>query len=134
MSSLSFFDGRVIFDHLPTNVGQVVNRWLRNELGLSCVASNLIGEHRSLIDRYGGRYSVTLGHFHFNRAELAAGHVVEVQLKVAAPATAGRYRLTVTPVQDGVCWFDERGFSPAVLVVNVVSATAALGYFFDHKF
>jgi hypothetical protein len=55
-------------------------------------------------------------------AVLAAGHVVEVQLKVVAPAAAGRYRLKITLVQEGVCWFDERGFTPAVLEVDVVSA------------
>lgn len=39
-----------------------------------------------------------------------------------APAAPGRYRLTVTPVQHGVCWFEDRGFEPAVMEIHVVSS------------
>lgn len=58
----------------------------------------------------------------FAEAGLGAGEVVEVSLKVLAPAVPGKYRLTVTFVQDGVCWFEDRGFEPAVMEVHVVSS------------
>jgi phosphomannomutase len=56
------------------------------------------------------------------QAGLGAGEVVEVSLKVLAPAAPGRYRLTVTLMQEGVCWFEDRGFEPAVMEVHVVSS------------
>lgn len=59
------FDGRVIFDHLPKTAGQAVNAWLVKSLGNGCVTPNLIGDHRDLIRRYGGDYSVISAHVHF---------------------------------------------------------------------
>ncbi len=60
-----YFDGRVIFDHLPKTAGQAINAWLTNELGSGCVTTNLIGEHRSLIRRFGGSHSLISGHLIF---------------------------------------------------------------------
>jgi len=56
------FNGRVIFDHLPKTGGQAVKAWLTNTLGTGTVTTNLIGEHRALIRRYGGAYAVISGH------------------------------------------------------------------------
>jgi len=70
MSVLNVFGGRVVFDHLPKSAGISINNWLRNELGESCVTHTLNGEHRTLIQRYGGDYSVLSGHMSFTREGL----------------------------------------------------------------
>lgn len=62
------FPGRVIFDHLPKTAGQAVNAWLMQVLGPGCVTPNLNGDHRDLIRRHGGLYSVISGHVHFQNA------------------------------------------------------------------
>ncbi|WP_156443736.1 sulfotransferase family 2 domain-containing protein [Burkholderia savannae] len=64
------FSGRIIFDHLPKTAGQAVNAWLRSELGRDNVTPNLIGEHRELIRRYGGEYSVISAHIEFEGGRL----------------------------------------------------------------
>jgi len=64
------FNGRVIFDHLPKTGGQAVNAWLTNTLGTGTVTTNLIGEHRALIRRYGGAYAVISGHLSFQQGGL----------------------------------------------------------------
>lgn len=61
------FPGRIIFDHLPKTAGTAVAHWLMDELGLGCVTSTLIGEHRDLIRQYGGLYSIISAHMHFAR-------------------------------------------------------------------
>lgn len=65
-SKKRYFNGRVIFDHLPKTAGQAVNAWLLSQLGLGCVTENLIGNHRDLIRQYGGIYPVISGHIQFN--------------------------------------------------------------------
>ncbi len=60
-----YFDGRVIFDHLPKTAGQAVNFWLRDRLGVGCVTDNLIGNHAQLISIYGGTYSIISAHVNF---------------------------------------------------------------------
>lgn len=59
------FPGRVVFDHLVKAGGQAVNAWLRSVLGTACVTKNLSGNHRELIQRYGGEYSVISSHVAF---------------------------------------------------------------------
>lgn len=59
------FDGRVVFDHLTKTAGQAVNAWLMGLLGSGCVSPNLIGEHRELLRKHGGIYSVVSGHVFF---------------------------------------------------------------------
>ncbi|HKY56058.1 MAG TPA: Wzt carbohydrate-binding domain-containing protein [Anaerolineales bacterium] len=66
---LSPYPGRMILDHLPKTAGTAINAWLRSVLGDGCVTENLIGNHRELISRYGGSFSVISGHVHFDRAE-----------------------------------------------------------------
>lgn len=60
------YSGRVIFDHLQKTAGMAVNRWLRSTLGDGCASPNLMTDHRSLIARYGGRYSVLTAHVTFD--------------------------------------------------------------------
>lgn len=65
MTALRPFGGRVIFDHLPKTAGQAVNAWLQVMLGAGSVTTNLIGNHRELIRRYGGEYPVISAHVAF---------------------------------------------------------------------
>ena len=45
----------------------------------------------------------------------------DVATQVKVPAEPGQYRLVLTLVQEGYCWFDQMpGFSPAQTVVNVI--------------
>jgi hypothetical protein len=60
--------------------------------------------------------------------EVAAGASVRVQMSVTAPAAPGAYRLMIVPVQEGIGWFDQLGFSPAFLDVVVVAADARRRY------
>lgn len=60
------YSGRVVFDHLPKTAGQAINAWLINQLGSGCVTDNLIGDHLSLIKKYGGNYSIISAHVNFN--------------------------------------------------------------------
>jgi hypothetical protein len=64
------FGGRVIFDRLKKTAGQSISLWLRQELGYGCVTHlDLEGNHRDLIRRYGGEYSVINAHVHFQDGE-----------------------------------------------------------------
>jgi hypothetical protein len=62
----NIFSGRVIFDHQPKTGGTSVASWLMKELGVGCVTPNVIGEHRDLIKKYGGLYSVISTHMNFS--------------------------------------------------------------------
>ncbi len=43
------------------------------------------------------------------------GEMVRSRMKVTAPMGTGSIRLVVTMVQEGVCWFEDHGFSPDIL-------------------
>jgi len=60
------FGGRIIVEHLPKTAGAAVDAWLVGALGAGCVTHHLIGEHRTLIRRYGGEYSVISAHVAFH--------------------------------------------------------------------
>lgn len=64
-SAVRAFPGRLIFDHLPKTAGQAVNAWLRECLGAGCVTESLIGQHRALINQFGGQYSIISAHVEF---------------------------------------------------------------------
>ena len=64
------FPGRVIFDHLPKTAGMAINRWLQTALGSGCASPNLVSDHRDLIARYGGVYSVLTAHVKFSEPGL----------------------------------------------------------------
>jgi hypothetical protein len=63
------YPGRVIFDHLQKTAGQAINAWLAQALGPGCVTPNLIGEHRDLIRRFGGPYSIISAHVVFQAGD-----------------------------------------------------------------
>jgi cephalosporin hydroxylase/glycosyltransferase involved in cell wall biosynthesis len=52
--------------------------------------------------------------------ELVQGQPVTLMMAVQAPASAGRHRLLVSLVQEGVAWFEDQGFAPLDLEVEVV--------------
>jgi exopolysaccharide biosynthesis predicted pyruvyltransferase EpsI/GT2 family glycosyltransferase len=59
---------RVIFDHLPKTGGMAINQWLTTALGDGCVSPNIGAiDHRSLIAKFGGTYSVLTAHVNFGR-------------------------------------------------------------------
>jgi hypothetical protein len=60
--------------------------------------------------------------------EVPAGASVRVEMNVTAPATPGAYRLIIVPVQAGIAWFEDLGFSPAVLDIVVVPADGRRRY------
>ncbi len=47
------------------------------------------------------------------------GSSVDVLMEIKAPSKSGKYKLMLTLVQEMVCWFEERGFEPACLEVDV---------------
>lgn len=52
--------------------------------------------------------------------ELAPGNTVDEKLRVMAPSEKGTYQLILTVVQEGVCWFEDKGFICATLNVTIV--------------
>jgi hypothetical protein len=59
---------RVIFDHLQKTGGMAINQWLTTALGDGCVSPNIGAiDHRSLIAKFGGTYSVLTAHVNFGR-------------------------------------------------------------------
>lgn len=60
--------------------------------------------------------------------EIRPGQTLSARMRVVAPSVPGQYRLVLVPVQEMSCWFDERGFTPGVLEVDVVTEGAALRY------
>ncbi|MBU2808843.1 sulfotransferase family protein [Acidithiobacillus ferrooxidans F221] len=62
----AYYSGRVVFHHLTKTAGQAVNDWLIRNLGVGTVTPNLKGEHRELIQRYGGNYPVISAHIRFD--------------------------------------------------------------------
>lgn len=53
-------------------------------------------------------------------AEIAPGMTFEQGMTIAPPGKKGTYRLVLTLVQEGVCWFEDRGFSHAEMDIDVV--------------
>lgn len=51
--------------------------------------------------------------------KILPGQIITTTMQVLAPGMPGRYRLVLMPVQEGHCWFDQRGFSPRVLEIRV---------------
>src|SRR5262249_10153545 len=59
------------------------------------------------------------------RTELKAqivhpGETIEEVIQVVAPSFKGRFKLILTFVQEGVSWFEERGFGAAILELEVL--------------
>jgi Wzt C-terminal domain/Sulfotransferase family len=53
--------------------------------------------------------------------EVSINETVSASVRIAAPATAGRYQLILMIMQEKWCWLDEKGFKPALLELNVVA-------------
>jgi Wzt C-terminal domain/Sulfotransferase family len=47
---------------------------------------------------------------------------ISALVRIAAPATCGRYRLILMVMQEKWCWLDQKGFTPARLELNVVTS------------
>jgi Wzt C-terminal domain len=60
--------------------------------------------------------------------DIEADAVVSMRVAVLAPEVPGRFRLVIMPVQEGVFWFDQRGFVPATLDVVVVGPESPRRY------
>jgi FkbM family methyltransferase len=55
------------------------------------------------------------------KAQIAhPGEAVEEVIQVVAPSLKGRSKLILTFVQEGICWFEERGFGAAILELEVL--------------
>ncbi|RLE34961.1 MAG: hypothetical protein DRJ61_04160 [Acidobacteria bacterium] len=52
-------------------------------------------------------------------SDVAPGAVVSLQFDIRVPRKAGRYKLQIDAVQDGVSWFEDRGAETLVLPVRV---------------
>lgn len=50
---------------------------------------------------------------------IAAGNTVDAVMRVAAPVPPGKYKLAPSLVQENVCWFEQIGFVPEPLDVEV---------------
>ncbi len=48
------------------------------------------------------------------------GELVQEVVRVVAPIEKGKFKLILTVVQEGVCWFEDRGFKSANAMVAVV--------------
>ncbi|GIX26085.1 MAG: hypothetical protein KatS3mg122_3316 [Caldimonas sp.] len=58
-------------------------------------------------------------------ARIPIAQAVEAELDIDAPAQPGRYLLQVLLVQEMYCWFNEIGFTPAEVWVDVVETDDA---------
>ena len=56
---------------------------------------------------------------------VAPGAELTLFLEVDLPATLGEYHLMLDVIEEGVCWFSERGSSPAICDLVVVAEPAA---------
>ncbi len=52
--------------------------------------------------------------------EITPEMTFEQCMDIVAPSEKGPYRLFVTLVQEGVCWFEDRGFKCSEITINVV--------------
>lgn len=86
--------------------------WPARGPGCVRIGNHWRSEDGELITRDDGRVPFADG--------LQPGGIATIDLTVRAPATAGRYRLEVEPVQEGVAWFAQRGFEPLSCLVDVV--------------
>ena len=50
---------------------------------------------------------------------LSPGSTIEQMINVMAPKKSGNYRLILTLVQEGICWFENKGFHSTEAVIKV---------------
>ncbi|MEI7782001.1 MAG: hypothetical protein WCJ18_08780, partial [Planctomycetota bacterium] len=108
------FSGRVIFDHQQKTGGMAVNRWLRTALGEGCASPNLVMiDHRSLIARYGGAYSVLTAHLTFDRQGLDPRYQYVTLLREPVDRMVSWFHYVVTnytAAYFGAGWHDAKRF------------------------
>jgi len=108
------FSGRVIFDHLQKTAGMAVNRWLRNALGDGCASPNMLSiDHRSLIARFGGVYSVLTAHVTFDRGGLDPRYQYVTLLREPIDRMVSWFHYVVNNYTDadvGEGWHDVKRF------------------------
>ncbi len=51
--------------------------------------------------------------------EIKPSQQIKQKIDVQTPATAGKYTLVLTLVQEGICWFEDKGFNPYLIDVVV---------------
>lgn len=54
------------------------------------------------------------------KPDLKPGEDIEQQVIIVAPDTCGKFILVMTLVQEGVCWFEDKGFEFTVLDIIVI--------------
>lgn len=75
-------------------------------------------------DDMGGNVVFDGGRTTLPERSVAAGTTSTVKMRIVAPSESGRYRLVLIPIQDGNGWFDERGFEPLALELDVLEWNA----------
>lgn len=75
-------------------------------------------DERGKIVEYNGRRSPLPG------GDIRPGQTVRADAVVEAPDRAGNHVLVITLVQEGVCWFENRGFQPARMTLNILDDPA----------
>lgn len=53
------------------------------------------------------------------KPEVSPGETINQQIRIEAPKVPGKFQLVLTMVPEGVCWFEHRGFEPALLNIEV---------------
>lgn len=67
-----------------------------------------------------GRYEIFDGmRTKLNNQVVRPGETVDEMIKVIAPNVHGEFHLSLTLVQEGVCWFEDRGFKDAQILMIV---------------
>ncbi|MBQ0959966.1 hypothetical protein KAK06_13515 [Ideonella sp. 4Y11] len=71
-----------------------------------------------------------MAHFEGRRTPLPVqlvhpGQRIPADIEVLAPAEPGRYILQITGLQEGWCWFEQKGFTPLECPVDVTQNTAS---------
>lgn len=61
-------------------------------------------------------------------SKIMPGQMINARMCVIAPNAPGYYRLLLVPLQEKHCWFDEKGFNPFILELDVVAQGTARCY------
>jgi FkbM family methyltransferase len=54
------------------------------------------------------------------KPEIFPGDIIEQIIYIAIPGVPGEFKLVLTLVQEGVAWFEDRGFEPAEIDIKVL--------------
>ncbi len=56
----------------------------------------------------------------FSNLGLPSNQSLKTHMQLTAPLEIGKYHLILTLVKENICWFEENGFEPAKITVNVI--------------